>query len=72
MCRGATRGLAGLKFSTSPSMLGMFEFMNMKATLIVAIGMRSFTKNMGLNFILSILPWEFTGLEDPFSCSIIK
>lgn len=54
MCRGATSGLAGLKFSTSPNIFGVFEFISIIIVLITAIGIRSFTKNVGLNFILSM------------------
>lgn len=54
MCRGATRGLAGLKFSTSPNMFGMFEFISIMIVLITVIGIMSFTKKVGLNFILSM------------------
>jgi len=72
MCRGAIRGLAGLKFSTSPRIFGMFEVIRIIIIIINNIGMMSFDENIGLNFIFSMAVWEFVGFEDPFSCSSIK
>jgi len=72
MCTGVTSGFAGLKFSTSPSMFGSFEIMNMKTIEIVVPGSRSFTENEGWNFILSVSVFVLFGFEDPFSCSSIR
>jgi len=36
------------------------------------MGKESFTVNTGLNFTLSKFVCEFVGLEDPFSCSMIR
>jgi len=71
ICTGATSGLAGLKFSTSPSMFGLFEEIIIIISIIIIIGMESFTENMGLNFTLSMLDWSVDGLDDPFSCNRI-
>jgi len=70
--RGATRGLAGLKFSTSPRILGIFEIINIIMIIIVNIGIVSFIENIGLNFTLSKLVIVFVGFEEPFSCKRIK
>jgi len=72
MCRGATRGLATLKFSTSPKMLGVFEIRVIIMIADRAVGSRSLIENRGLNFILSLLKFVFEGFEDPFSCSRIR
>lgn len=72
MCRGATRGLAMLKFSTSPSMLGAFEIKVIIIIIERTVGSRSLIENRGLNFILSLLKFVFEGFEDPFSCSRIR
>jgi len=69
---GATKGLAGLKFSTSPNMFGLFDDNKIINSIIIIIGRESFTVKIGLNFTLSKFVWEFVGLEDPFSCNIIK
>jgi len=69
---GATSGLAGLKFSTSPKMLGVFEAMVIMKSMIISIGRESFTENRGLNFTLSKLVWEVVGFEDPPSWRRIK
>jgi len=72
MCSGAISGLAGLKFSTSPKMFGMFEIIIIIAIITVSIGTMSFDENIGLNFIFSMFVWEFVGFDDPFSCSNIR
>jgi len=72
ICRGAISGFAGLKFSTSPNMFGMFDVINIIMIITNSIGITSFDENIGLNFIFSIAVWEFWGFEDPFSCSIIR
>jgi len=72
MCKGAIRGLAGLKFSTSPRMFGMLETISSIIIITNIIGMVSFSENIGLNFIFSMVVWEFVGFDDPFSCSNIK
>jgi len=72
MCNGAMRGLAGLKFSTSPRMFGMFDTIVIIIIITSTIGIMSFNENIGLNFIFSTDVWEFVGLEDPFSCNSIR
>lgn len=72
MCKGATRGLAILKFSTSPSMLGEFEIRVIIIIIERTAGSRSLIEKRGLNFILSLLEFVFEGFEDPFSCSRIR
>jgi len=72
MCTGVTRGLAGLKFSTSPRMFGVFDTIIMNIIEITVAGRRSFTENDGWNFILSVFVFVLFGLEDPFSCRSIK
>ena len=72
MCTGVTRGLAGLKFSTSPSRFGEFEIINMNRIEITVPGSKSFTENEGWNFILSVSVFVLFWFEDPFSCSIIR
>jgi len=47
MCTGVTRGFAGLKFSTSPSKLGVFEIIIMNKIEIRVPGSRSFTEKEG-------------------------
>ena len=64
---GALRGLAGLKFSTSPSRLGVRETILIKAALIRIRGIVSLVKNEGANLILSRLFGVCDGLEEPFS-----
>lgn len=53
MWRGALRGFAGLKFSTSPRRFGSLEIRVSMRPAIRIIGMVSFTEKKGLNFILS-------------------
>jgi len=72
MCRGAISGFAGLKFSTSPKMLGMFDVIVIIRIITSSMGITSFDENIGLNFIFSRAVCEFVGFEDPFSCSNIK
>jgi len=69
---GATSGLAGLKFSTSPKILGTFEDIRIMRNTIIIIGRESLIVNRGLNFILSEFVIEVVGLEDPFSCNRIR
>jgi len=69
---GATRGLAGLKFSTSPSKFGIFDVILIIASIMAIIGSESLIVNRGLNLILSKIDTEFDGFEDPFSCSKIR
>lgn len=40
--------------------------------IVIVIGNVSFRENIGLNLILSIFGFVFDGLEDPFSCSMIR
>jgi len=67
-----TRGFAGLKFSTSPRILGKLEIMIINIIEINEPGRRSFTENDGWNFILSVSVFVLLGLEDPFSCNIMR
>jgi len=39
---------------------------------MIIIGSRSFSENIGLNLILSMFVFVFVGLDDPFSCSMIR
>jgi len=40
--------------------------------IVVIIGSTSFNEYIGLNLILSIFVMVFVGLEEPFSCNMIK
>jgi len=71
MCTGATRGLAGLKFSTSPRRFGLFDARIIIAMVIRIMGRLSFVVNFGWNLILSTFVWRLAGFEEPFSCSKI-
>ena len=72
MCAGAINGLAVLKFSTSLRALGISEINRSSLSIIIIIGIVSFTRKRGENFILSRFNWVLEGLEDPFSCRKIK
>lgn len=72
MWRGATKGLAMLKFSTSPIRLGEFEIRVIIIIVDRIAGRRSLIENRGLNFILSLLNLVFDGFVDPFSCRRIR
>jgi len=72
MCIGATRGFAGEKFSTSPSRFGWLDISIIIIIVVVNIGSVSFREKLGLNLILSMFGFVFVGLEDPFSCSMIR
>lgn len=61
-----------MKFSTSPSMFGIFEFIKIIEIIIINIGIESLIENIGLNLILSVFVIVFSGLDDPFSCSKIR
>jgi len=67
MCMGATRGLAGLKFSTSPSTFGVLERIVVIRRVRTRIGNKSLIENKGWNFTLSWFVRVLVGLEDPFS-----
>jgi len=69
---GATRGLAGLKFSTSLRIFGILDVIRTINIIIKMAGIVSFTENKGLNFTLSKFVWEFVGFEDPFSWRRIR
>lgn len=56
-----------LKFSTSPSRLGVKEISVIIIIAIMIIGKVSLIRNRGLNFTLSDLVFTTEGLEDPFS-----
>jgi len=72
MCIGATSGLAGEKFSTSPKRFGELDRSSTIIVMITSIGSMSLREYIGLNLILSVFVVVFDGLEDPFSCSIIR
>jgi hypothetical protein len=72
MCTGVTRGLAGLRFSTSPNMSGLFEISIIIRREIQTIGDRSFILKWGWNLILSGLVDDPVGFDDPVSCRAIK
>lgn len=44
---GATKGFAGLKFSTSPRIFGMFDTINIVRIIVTRKGLESFTENKG-------------------------
>jgi len=69
MWTGATRGLAGLKFSTSPRMFGMLDERKIINVEIKIIGIKSLAEKSELNFTLSVLVFVVEGVEDPFSCN---
>jgi len=69
---GAIRGLATLKFSTSPRMLGVKDVRVIIASIRIIMGRESLVRNRGLNFSLSGLKSVVDGLVDPFSCSKIR
>ena len=72
MCTGVTRGLAGLKFSTSPRRFGALEIISMNRIEIRVPGSKSLTENEGWNFILSVSVFVLFGFEDPFSCNNMR
>jgi len=61
MWGGAIRGLAGLKFSTSPRMYGSSDRRDKSEIEIRIAGILSFRENEGLNFSLSVFGWEVFG-----------
>jgi len=65
-------GFAGLKFSTSPRIFGVFDVIKIIISMIMRAGIVSLIENRGLNLILSIFVWELEGLEEPFSCNRIR
>lgn len=69
---GAFKGLAGLKFSTSPRILGVVEIRVTMNMVIKIIGRESLIENRGLNLILSGLVNVVLGLEEPPSWRRIK
>jgi hypothetical protein len=69
---GVTSGFAGFKFSTSPSMSGLFEIIATIRIVVQHSGFRSFTVNSGWNFIFSRSGDSPEGFEDPFSCRAIR
>jgi len=64
--------LAGLKFSTSPSILGLFDRVMHRMMAMTKIVVMSLIDSSGLNFILSKFVIVFVGFDDPVSCSIIR
>jgi len=72
MCIGATSGFAGEKFSTSPKRFGELDRSSIIIVIVINIGRTSLREYIGLNLILSVFVAVFVGLEDPFSCSIIR
>lgn len=72
MWTGAIIGLAGLKFSTSPSIFGLFDTIIISIVIIMIPGMESLIDRRGLNFTLSMFVFVFDGFEEPFSCRRIR
>jgi len=69
---GAMRGLALLKFSTSPKKRGLKKIKiknNIKEEVIIRV---SFCMNVGENSILSEFSFVPNGFEEPVECSITK
>jgi len=69
---GATKGFAGLKFSTSPSKFGAFDDIKIIKKAIMIMGIESLIENNGLNLILSKFVYVEEGFDEPFSWSRIK
>ena len=63
-------GFAGLKFSGSPRMNGVFIDKIIKIAMIKQGVNLSFHENSGWNIILSLLLFVPRGLVDPFSCKV--
>jgi len=72
MCKGAIKGLAGLKFSASPKRFGEFDTIIIIRIMIIIIVIESLAENSGWNLTLSRFVKVLFGLEDPFSCRRIK
>jgi len=72
MWTGATRGLATLKFSTSPKRLGAKDVRVIIIRANKIRGVVSLIRNKGLNFTLSVLNLRFEGFVEPFSWSRIR
>jgi len=64
---GVERGLAMLRFSTSPNRSGFFEIIRISAVEIQTRGRRSLIVNVGWNFTLSIWVFVPVGLEEPLT-----
>jgi len=62
---GVTRGLAGIKFSTSPRMNGSIRVIMTRIKVIVTIPTISFTEKKGWNGIFSGLEFNPRGLLEP-------
>lgn len=60
-----TRGLAGIKFSTSPSKLGSRRIIRPRARTIIITPIKSLMEKNGWNGILSRLEFRPRGLFDP-------
>ncbi len=70
--RGAIKGLALLKFSTSPKILGVLETISIITTIKTTSGIKSFKVNKVLNLTLSMFARFPILLEEPFSCNKIR
>jgi len=60
-----TRGLAGIKFSTSPRRLGYKRTINVNAMIVIRTPIRSLIVKNGWNGILSRLEFNPRGLLEP-------
>jgi hypothetical protein len=60
-----TSGLAGIKFSTSPKILGQRRITRDNPVSIIKVPIRSLTEKNGWNEILSRLEFMPRGLLDP-------
>jgi len=60
-----TSGLAGMKFSTSPSMFGSRRIMNLRPKIIINAPIKSLIEKNGWKGILSRLEFSPKGLLEP-------
>jgi hypothetical protein len=65
MCTGVTRGLAGMKFSTSPIRKGLIKVIIIKIKIRTIIPNTSLIEKKGWKGILSKLEFLPRGLLDP-------
>jgi len=68
MCGGVTRGLAGVKFSGSPSRLGENRARDVRASRSTANPRMSLYEKYGWKEILSASEFSPAGLLEPVSC----
>lgn len=60
-----TSGLAGMKFSTSPSMFGSRRIINLNPRVIISTPIKSLIEKNGWKGILSRLEFNPKGLLEP-------